>query len=154
MDFELSAAAHDACARMWEFMNEEVFDAEPMWARHLAEHGQHSHPPVMQDLKESARRRGLWNLFLPELGGLLNVEYAAVAEITGWSPVIAPEAINCQAPDTGNMETLLGFGSDAQKATVAGATARRADQVGVRHDRAGCGLFGRRQHPDVDRSRR
>ena len=69
----------------------------------------------MEDLKASARRRGLWNLFLPEFGGLSNVDHAAVAEITGWSPVIAPEAINCQAPDTGNMETLLSFGSDAQK---------------------------------------
>ena len=116
MDFELSAAAQDACARMWDFMNEEVFPAEPVWAQHLAEHGEHTHPPVMEELKDSARRRGLWNLFLPELGGLSNVEYAAVAEITGWSPVIAPEAINCQAPDTGNMETLLRFGSETQKA--------------------------------------
>ena len=100
---------------MSDFMNEEVFEAEPVWARYLAEHGEHSSPPVMDDLKRSARRRGLWNLFLPELGGLSNLEYAAVAEITGWSPVLAPEAINCQAPDTGNMETLLRFGTEAQK---------------------------------------
>lgn len=115
MDFELSAAAQDATARMWDFMHEEIFPAEPLWAQQLAEHGEHSHPPVMEDLKESAHRRGLWNLFLPELGGLSNLEYAAVAEITGWSPVIAPEAINCQAPDTGNMETLMGFGTPEQK---------------------------------------
>ncbi|WP_369138004.1 acyl-CoA dehydrogenase family protein [Modestobacter versicolor] len=115
MDFALSGTAQETCARMWDFMNEEVFAAEPVWAGQLAEHGAHSHPPVMADLKASARRRGLWNLFLPDLGGLSNVEYAAVAEITGWSPVIAPEAINCQAPDTGNMETLIGFGTDAQK---------------------------------------
>ena len=82
---------------------------------HLAEHGQYEHPPVIEQLKESARRRGLWNLFLPPSPGLSNVEYAAVAEISGWSPVIAPEAINCQAPDTGNMETLHLFGTDEQQ---------------------------------------
>jgi acyl-CoA dehydrogenase len=69
----------------------------------------------MEQLKDEARSRDLWNLFLPSLSGLSNVDYAAVAEITGWSPVIAPEAINCQAPDTGNMETLHLFGSDEQK---------------------------------------
>src|SRR5262245_33429601 len=106
MDFELSERAADTCARMWEFMREEVFAAEPVWAAWLREHGEHTFPPVMDDLKASARRRGLWNLFLPAWSGLSNVEYASVAEVTGWSPVIAPEAINCQAPDTGNMETL------------------------------------------------
>jgi acyl-CoA dehydrogenase len=69
----------------------------------------------MEALKASARRRGLWNLFHPEFGGLSNLEYAAVAEITGWSPVIAPEAINCQAPDTGNMEILELFATPEQK---------------------------------------
>jgi len=73
------------------------------------------HPPVLERLKSSARRRDLWNLFLPEISGLSNLEYAAVAEISGWSPVIAPEAINCQAPDTGNMETLHLFGAPEQK---------------------------------------
>ncbi|MEV4509294.1 acyl-CoA dehydrogenase family protein [Dactylosporangium sp. NPDC049525] len=100
---------------MWDFMREEVFPAERVWAAHLAEHGPHTHPPVMEELKASARRRGLWNLFLPELSGLTNLEYAAVAEVSGWSPVIAPEAINCQAPDTGNMETLHRFGTPEQR---------------------------------------
>ncbi len=111
MDFELSAKAQDACGRMWDFMHEEVFPAEKVWDDWLRRHGEHTHPPVMEELKASARRRGLWNLFLPEYGGLSNLEYAAVAEISGWSPVIAPEAINCQAPDTGNMETLALFGT-------------------------------------------
>ena len=111
MDFELSPAAQDACDRMRSFMREEVFAAEPVWDAYLREHGDHVHPPVMEDLKASARERGLWNLFLPQYGGLSNLEYAAVAEISGWSPVIAPEAINCQAPDTGNMETLELFGT-------------------------------------------
>ncbi|MFJ9388945.1 acyl-CoA dehydrogenase family protein [Nocardioides sp. NPDC101246] len=115
MDFDLSPSAQDACARMWDFMREEVFPAEEPYARHLHEHGRHSLPPVIEELKDSARRRGLWNLFLPQLSGLSNLEYASVAEISGWSPVIAPEAINCQAPDTGNMETLHLFGTDEQK---------------------------------------
>ena len=116
MDFALSPKAEDACERMWDFMREEVFPAEPVWEAELREHGEHAHPPVMESLKASARRRGLWNLFHPEFGGLSNLEYAAVAEITGWSPVIAPEAINCQAPDTGNMETLHLFATPEQRA--------------------------------------
>ena len=94
MDFEPSPASAQTCARMWQFMRDEVFPAEPVWAAHLAEHGPHSYPPVMEHLKEEARARGLWNLF----ASMSNVDYAAVAEVTGWSPVIAPEAINCQAP--------------------------------------------------------
>ncbi|WP_433059052.1 acyl-CoA dehydrogenase family protein [Dactylosporangium sp. CS-033363] len=116
MDFALSPKAEETVARMWDFMREEVFPAEPVWSAHLAEHGAHAYPPVMDDLKSSARRRGLWNLFLPELSGLSNLEYASVAEVSGWSPVIAPEAINCQAPDTGNMETLHLFATAEQKA--------------------------------------
>jgi acyl-CoA dehydrogenase len=115
MDFALSAQAEDHCDRMWDFMREEVFPAEAEWASYLAEHGEHAHPPVMERLKRSARERGLWNLFLPKLSGLSNVEYAAIAEISGWSPVIAPEAINCQAPDTGNMETLELFATPEQR---------------------------------------
>ena len=115
MDFALSPKAEDAVGRMWDFMREEVLPAESAWARYLAEHGPHATPAVLEDLKASARRRGLWNLFMPQLSGLSNLEYAAVAEVSGWSPVIAPEAINCQAPDTGNMETLALFGTDEQK---------------------------------------
>src|SRR6195952_3616072 len=76
---------------------------------------EHDLPPVVETLKAEARERGLWNLFLPAESGLSNLEYASVAEVTGWSPVIAPEAINCQAPDTGNMETLHLFGTAEQK---------------------------------------
>ena len=115
MDFALSPQAEDYCGRMWDFMREEVFPAEPVWTAYLREHGEHAYPPVMHELKASARRRGLWNLFHPELSGLTHLEYAAIAEITGWSPVIAPEAINCQAPDTGNMETLMIAATQEQK---------------------------------------
>ncbi|HYZ54581.1 MAG TPA: acyl-CoA dehydrogenase family protein [Streptosporangiaceae bacterium] len=115
MDFALSREAEETCARMWDFMRAEVFPAEPVYARYLREHGPHAYPPVMEELKESARKRGLWNLFLPSESGMSNLDYAAVAEISGWSPVIAPEAINCQAPDTGNMELLHLFGTPEQK---------------------------------------
>jgi acyl-CoA dehydrogenase len=115
MDFELSDRASETAARMWDFMRENVFPSERVYAAFLVEHGPHAHPPVLEDLKASAKRRGLWNLFLPEWSGLTNLEYATIAEISGWSPVIAPEAINCQAPDTGNMEILNLFGTPAQK---------------------------------------
>src|SRR5580700_3815179 len=115
MDFALSPAAQDACSRMWALMRECVIPAPPVYEKWRAGHGDHDHPPVMENLKAEARRRGLWNLFLPSLSGLSNVDYASVAEISGWSPVIAPEAINCQAPDTGNMETLHLFATPDQR---------------------------------------
>jgi acyl-CoA dehydrogenase len=117
MDFALSARAEDVCSRMWDFMREQVFPAEPVYEQWRRErgHDDHSTPPVLEELKSEARRRGLWNLFHHELGGLSTVEYASVAEISGWSPVIAPEVTNCGAPDTGNMETLMLFGTPEQK---------------------------------------
>ncbi len=115
MEFAPTAKMDEVCARMWAFMLEEVFPAEQEYARWRADNDPHAHPPVLERLKSSARKRDLWNLFLPEISGLSNLEYAAVAEISGWSPVIAPEAINCQAPDTGNMETLHLFGTPEQK---------------------------------------
>ncbi len=115
MDFALSPQAAETSEKMWDFMRSHVFPAEPVWSAYLREHGENAHPPVMEELKDEARRRGLWNLFSPQLSGLSNVEYAAIAEISGWSPVIAPEAINCQAPDTGNMETLELFATPEQR---------------------------------------
>jgi acyl-CoA dehydrogenase len=117
MDFSLSARAEDVCGRMWDFMRERVFPAEPVYDewRTARGHDDHALPPVLEELKAEARERGLWNLFHPELAGLTNLEYASVAEIMGWSPVIAPEATNCGAPDTGNMETLMLFGTPEQK---------------------------------------
>jgi acyl-CoA dehydrogenase len=117
MDFALSARAEDVCGRTWDFMREHVFPAEKVYDQWRAErgHDDHGHPPVLEELKAEARKRGLWNLFHHELGGLSNLEYASVAEITGWSPTIAPESMNVGAPDTGNMETLMLFGTDEQK---------------------------------------
>ena len=115
MDFAPSAKAEEVSARMWAFMREEVFPAETEYAQWRADNDPHVQPPVLERLKASAKKRDLWNLFLPEISGLSNLEYAAVAEISGWSPVIAPEAINCQAPDTGNMETLHLFATPEQR---------------------------------------
>lgn len=115
MDFDPSPRTVELQEAMWELMRKHVFPAEATWAQYLREHGEHEHSPVMEELKEQARRRGLWNLFLPEWSGVSNLEYAPIAEISGWSPVIGPEAINCQAPDTGNMETLNLFGTQEQK---------------------------------------
>ncbi|NNG21008.1 acyl-CoA dehydrogenase [Naumannella sp. ID2617S] len=115
MDFTPTPRSTELQETMWEFMRSHVFPAEAEWAEHLRTHGEHAYPPVMERLKAEARRLGLWNLFLPEWSGVSNLEYAPVAEISGWSPVIAPEAINCQAPDTGNMETLNLFGSEQQR---------------------------------------
>ncbi len=154
MDFALSPKAEELSARMWDFMREEVFPAEAEYYRHLAEHGQYGLPPVVERLKESARGRGLWNLFLPAESGLSNVDYAALAEISGWSPVIAPEAINCQAPDTGNMEVLHLFGTDEQKQRWLEPLLAGEIRSAFCDDRAGRRLLGRDEHPDGDPPRR
>ena len=92
MDFALSDKAEDVTGRMWDFMREHVFPAEKVYDEWRAALGydDHGHPPVLEELKAEARKRDLWNLFHHELAGLSNLEYASVAEITGWSPVIAP----------------------------------------------------------------
>jgi len=72
-------------------------------------------PSVVEDLKTSARRLGLWNLFLPAVSGLSVTDYAPLAELTGRSVELAPEALNCSAPDTGNMELLQMFGTPEQR---------------------------------------
>ena len=117
MDFAPSDHVVDLQERLWAFMREEVFPAEPVYEQQrVAADDPHAVPPVLDELKASARGRGLWNLFLPDVSGLSNLEYASLAEITGWSGELAPQALNCNAPDTGNMETLHLFGTDEQKA--------------------------------------
>jgi len=101
------------------FMDEHVYPAEAVAARQVAEATDPwARPPVMEELKTEARRRGLWNLFLPgdHGAGLTNLQYAPLAEIMGHSPALAPEATNCAAPDTGNMEVLAMFGTAEQQA--------------------------------------
>jgi acyl-CoA dehydrogenase len=117
VDFDHSSKAQDLIARMQDFMDTQVLPAEKAYEAYRDEKGpgDHTLPPVVEELKAEARRRGLWNLFLPDVSGLTNVEYAAIAEITGWASHIAPEAINCDAPNTGNMEVLHMFGTAEQK---------------------------------------
>ena len=119
MDFEFSDRVKELQATLSAFMDDFVYPAEAVYARQMAEAGDpHHHPPIMEELKAEARTRGLWNLFLPDpdLGAGLSVhEYAPLAEMTGRSPSLAPEALNCSAPDTGNMETLHLFGTEEQK---------------------------------------
>lgn len=117
--FEMTERGRDYHDRLLAFMDEYVYPAEPVYREQMAESGDpHHHPQVLEDLKAEARKQGLWNLFHPhpEWGpGLTNMEYAPLAEITGRSPDLAPEAINCNAPDTGNMEVLTLFGTDEHK---------------------------------------
>jgi len=121
MDFEFSDRCAELRERLLAFMDEHVYPAEPVYHEQLVASGDpHSHPPVMEELKERARELGLWNLFLPHPSeevaapGLSNVDYAPLAEIMGRSH-IAPEACNCAAPDTGNMEVLNLFGTPEQQ---------------------------------------
>jgi acyl-CoA dehydrogenase len=118
MDFEPSQAAHEYSGRLRAFLHEQVLPAEAEYDIYRAQAGPDDHhvPPVVERLKIEARERGLWNLFLPAISGLSNLEYAPLAEISGWSGDILPEAINCAAPDTGNMETLHLFGTPQQRA--------------------------------------
>src|SRR3712207_3684161 len=101
------------------FMDAHVYPAEPVYERQIEEGGDpHKLPPVVEELKAEARRRGLWNLFLPDErwgAGLTNLDYAHLAEVMGRSPHLAPEATNCGAPDTGNMEVLSMFGTPEQQ---------------------------------------
>lgn len=103
------------------FMDSHVYPAEPVYREQMASSGDaHFHPPIVEDLKAAARERGLWNLFLPHRtpwspDPLPNLDYAYLAEITGRSTALAPEALNCAAPDTGNMEVLALFGTPAQQ---------------------------------------
>ncbi|MEU5433407.1 acyl-CoA dehydrogenase family protein [Streptomyces sp. NPDC020719] len=119
MDFAFDARTEELRARLLTFMEQYVYPAE------TTAHEQRAllkspwdTPAVVEELKAEARSQGLWNLFLPDAefgAGLTNLQYAPLAEITGRSPHLAPTALNCAAPDTGNMEVLAQFGTDEQK---------------------------------------
>jgi acyl-CoA dehydrogenase len=118
MEFEFSARSRQYMDHLTEFMNKHVYPSEQTFVDQLNSGPTRWRvPPVMEELKAKARERGLWNLFLPEseLGaGLTNLEYASLCEIMGRSP-IAAEVFNCAAPDTGNMEVLVRYGTEEQK---------------------------------------
>ena len=118
MDFAPSPRTRELLDRLVGFDGEVVRPAETVYREQREAAGDpHFPPPVMEELKAEARRRGLWNLFLPEAEhgpGLTNLEYAPLCEVMGSSPLLA-EATNCSAPDTGNMEVLAQFGTDLQR---------------------------------------
>ncbi|WP_227397002.1 acyl-CoA dehydrogenase [Jeotgalibacillus aurantiacus] len=119
MDFSYSAKVVDLEKRLTAFMEEHVYPNEAVYERQVSEGNSRwdTVPPIMEELKEKAKAEGLWNLFLPESeygAGLSNVEYAPLCEIMGRS-MIGPEVFNCNAPDTGNMEVLVRYGTDEQK---------------------------------------
>ncbi|MEV0337089.1 acyl-CoA dehydrogenase family protein [Nocardia sp. NPDC050717] len=120
MDFAYDARTEELRATLLEFMDSHVYPAEAEFAAQIArldDRWAWDSVPVLAELRAEARRRGLWNLFLPgEHGaGLTNAQYAPLAEITGRSAHLAPAVFNCAAPDTGNMEVLALFGDESQR---------------------------------------
>jgi acyl-CoA dehydrogenase len=118
MDFTFDSKTEELRKTLLDFMDEHIYPAEPVFEEQLAERDDEwTTPPIVDQLKAEARKRGLWNFFLPgEHGaGLTNLQYAPLAEITGRSPHLAPIALNCAAPDTGNMEVLAMFGTEQQR---------------------------------------
>ena len=118
MDFAPTEKAADYAERLNAFMEEHVYPAEATYhQQHGAAENRWSIPPIIEELKDKARATGLWNLFLPDErfgAGLSVLDYAPLAEITGRSH-IAPEVFNCNAPDSGNMETLSLYGTPEQQ---------------------------------------
>jgi acyl-CoA dehydrogenase len=119
MDFAYDATTEELRSRLLAFMDSHVYPAEAVLEQQLHDAADPwERQPILEELKAEARKQGLWNLFLPDAehgAGLTNLQYAPLAEITGRSPHLAPEALNCAAPDTGNMEVLAMFGTDEQK---------------------------------------
>lgn len=119
MDFAYDARTEELRRQLGAFMDEHVYPAEAVADEQRAElESPWQTPPVVEALKKEARKHGLWNLFLPDRtygAGLTNLQYAPLAEILGRSPRLAPTAVNCAAPDTGNMEVLTEFGNAEQR---------------------------------------
>ena len=119
MDFEHSAKATGMRERLEAFMDDNVYPNEARFFAESMELGPWRVWPVVEELKAKAKAAGLWNLFLPESkagGGLSNVDYAPLCEVMGRSH-LAPEVFNCSAPDTGNMEVLVRYGTPEQQKT-------------------------------------
>src|SRR5256885_307522 len=118
MIFDPSPRALDLQRRLQVFMDERIYPNEATFRRQIDGGDRWRPTAIVEELKAQARTEGLWNLFLPESesgAGLTNVEYAPLCEVMGRSPM-APEVFNCSAPDTGNMEVLVRYGTPEQKA--------------------------------------
>ncbi|WP_419993665.1 acyl-CoA dehydrogenase family protein [Streptomyces boninensis] len=119
MDFAYDARTEELRKQLLAFMDEHVYPNEEVAVRQRAEAADPwKKTPILAELQEEARKRGLWNLFLPDErygAGLTNLQYAPLAELTGRSPHLGPAALNCNAPDTGNMELLAQFATEDQK---------------------------------------
>src|SRR5262249_45278804 len=118
MHFDQSAKVADLKARLVAFMNAHVYPNEQTFRRQIREGDRWQPVPIVEELKPKAKAAGLWNLFLPESeygAGLTNVEYAPLCEIMGRAAPFAPEVFNCSAPDTGNMEVLVRYGTAEQR---------------------------------------
>jgi acyl-CoA dehydrogenase len=121
VDFAYDARTTELADRLQAFLDLHVYPAEPVLHQQVQQargtDREWSRPPVVSELKAAARAQGLWNLFIPgpHGAGLTNTQYAPLAELTGRSPWLAPEALNCAAPDTGNMEVLAEFGTAEQQ---------------------------------------
>jgi acyl-CoA dehydrogenase len=119
MDFGYDDKTEQLRAKLLAFMDSHIYPAEPVFHEQLAAaEGSWARVPIVEDLKAAAKQAGIWNLFLANSengAGLTNLQYAPLAEITGRSPELAPEALNCAAPDTGNMEVLSDFGTPEQQ---------------------------------------
>ena len=115
--FELTPKTRALHERLTAFMAEHIYPNEQRHFEEAEKNGPWKAPSVIEELKPEARAQGLWNLFLPDEklgGGLTNAEYAPLCEVMGRS-LLAPEVFNCSAPDTGNMEVLIGTGMTSKR---------------------------------------
>jgi acyl-CoA dehydrogenase len=118
VDFDFTPKVQDLRRRLVDFMEQHVYPNEAVFHAEIAEGNRWQPTRIVESLKPKAREAGLWNLFLPESSygaGLTNAEYAPLCEVMGRSAVFAPEVFNCSAPDTGNMEVLVRYGTTEQK---------------------------------------
>ena len=157
MEFAPSPRTLELREQLQAFVEERLLDGAVVYARQVAESGDpHFHPPVMEELKAEARRRGLWNLFHPDAefgAGLTNLEYAPLCELMGRHPLLG-EATNCSAPDTGNMEILGRFGTPLQQEQFLRPLLDGRDPLVLRDDRAVRRQLGRHEPAEPHRARR
>ena len=158
MDFAPSARATEMLDRLQAFLDERVFPAEPV----LRQQGRAAAATEPSDLpagRRGAQGRGPGPRAVEPVPARPSarpalLDYAPLAELTGWSPELAPEAMNCAAPDTGNMEVLRQFGTPEQQCAVAGTVAGRADPVGFCMTEPDVASSDATQHRDLDPPRR